>query len=324
MRTRSGTTHPARDSGSSRAATEAAGSRGRTLLASLSEAVARLIGRRRGVSEDEFLVFNQELVALLKAGLPIVAGFEILSSGRRTRASGRFSADVREQLVSGVALSDAFLSHGDVFPRLYGTSLKAGERSGEVEKVLRRYLSYQKILAAVRRKVGGSARLPGRPRRPLRRPHRHPHDVRHPEVRRVLRRLRGAAAARDPGRHLHRDRLSRELPPLCGPRRCGAFFFTRWRRTDAGQRAVEPLPAEAPGRRHHPPPVRPCRSSPARPRRSSGRGPRSSGPSRSRQEPSRIAASRTRSGRSFRKSGKGPSSGRASRRPGSSRRSRSR
>ena len=117
-------------------------------------------GSRRPVKPAEFLVFNQELVALLKAGLPIVAGFEILLERQENARFKGILLDVREQLISGVALSDAFLSHGDVFPRLYATSLKAGERSGEVEKVLRRYLAYQKILAALRRKVTGALVYP--------------------------------------------------------------------------------------------------------------------------------------------------------------------
>lgn len=107
----------------------------------------------RPVKIDEFLVFNQELAALLKAGLPIVSGIEILIERQPNPRFKRILSDVKEQLVSGVALSDAFLAHGEAFPRLYATSLKAGERSGEVEAVLRRYLSYQKILGAVRRKV---------------------------------------------------------------------------------------------------------------------------------------------------------------------------
>jgi len=124
-------------------------------------ALSRLsFGSRRPVKPAEFLVFNQELVALLKAGLPIVAGFEILLERQENARFKGILLDIREQLVSGVALSDAFLSHGDVFPRLYATSLKAGERSGEVEKVLRRYLSYQKILAALRRKVTGALVYP--------------------------------------------------------------------------------------------------------------------------------------------------------------------
>lgn len=109
--------------------------------------------RRRPVKGEEFLIFNQELVALLKAGLPVVSGFEILIERQGNAAFKRILQDVREQITSGVALSDAFLSHGDVFPRLYATSLKAGERSGEVEKVLRRYLAYQKLVGAISRKV---------------------------------------------------------------------------------------------------------------------------------------------------------------------------
>ena len=117
--------------------------------------------RSRGrVGVHEFLVFNQELVALLRAGLPVVSGFEILLERQENEHFKRILIDVREQLVSGVALSDAFLSHGDTFPRLYATSLKAGERSGEVEKVLRRFLEYQKILGRVKRKVTGAMAYP--------------------------------------------------------------------------------------------------------------------------------------------------------------------
>ncbi len=121
---------------------------------------SRALRGRRPVKPAEFLVFNQELVALLKAGLPIVTGFEILLERQENQRFKRILTDIREQLVSGVALSDAFLSHGEVFPRLYATSLKAGERSGEVEKVLRRYLAYQKLLAALRRKVVGALVYP--------------------------------------------------------------------------------------------------------------------------------------------------------------------
>ncbi len=115
--------------------------------------LGKLFRRRRSVSTEEFLDFNQELVARLKAGLPVVAGFEILMERQQNPRFKQILTGIHQSLVSGVALSDAFLEHGDVFPRLYGTSLKAGERSGEVEKVLRRYLSYQKILSGVKRRV---------------------------------------------------------------------------------------------------------------------------------------------------------------------------
>ena len=81
------------------------------------------------VKIHEFLVFNQELVALLKAGLPVVSGLDILLERQKNPHLRKILLDVREQLVAGTALSDAFLSHGDAFPRLYATSLfKAGER----------------------------------------------------------------------------------------------------------------------------------------------------------------------------------------------------
>jgi type IV pilus assembly protein PilC len=128
---------------------------------SVAGALAALVRRGRGaVKGTEFVVFNQELVALLKAGLPIVNGLDILLERQQNARFKTILKDVRDQLVSGVALSDAFLSHGDVFPRLYATSLKAGERSGEIEKVLRRYLAYQKILGAIRRKVTGALVYP--------------------------------------------------------------------------------------------------------------------------------------------------------------------
>jgi len=137
-----------------------AGPRSGASLRSGAEALGRFLRRRRAVSTEEFLVFNQELVALLKAGLPVVAGFEILLERQQNARFREILVGIRDQLVSGVALSDAFLSHGDAFPRLYGTSLKAGERSGEVEKVLRRYLSYQKILGGVKRRVVGALVYP--------------------------------------------------------------------------------------------------------------------------------------------------------------------
>jgi len=130
--------------------------------AGLSFSLKSLLPRRRssGVKVSEFLIFNQELVALLKAGLPIVYSFEILLERQENPRFKEILVDVKEKLTSGVALSDAFLAHGDVFPRLYATSLKAGERSGGIETVLRRYLTYQKILGSVRRKVTGALVYP--------------------------------------------------------------------------------------------------------------------------------------------------------------------
>ena len=81
----------------------------------------------------EFLIFNQEMIALLKAGLPVVRSFEILLERQKSPTLRRVLTDVRERVNSGASISEAFAEEGDLFPRLYWTSLKAGEKSGEIE-----------------------------------------------------------------------------------------------------------------------------------------------------------------------------------------------
>jgi type IV pilus assembly protein PilC len=112
------------------------------------------------VKMRDFLIFNQEMIALLKAGLPVVHSFEILLERQESAVLRRVLTDVRDRLTSGASLSDAFASQGDLFPRLYWTSLKAGEKSGEIETVLRRYLKYQKTVMALARKVGSTLVYP--------------------------------------------------------------------------------------------------------------------------------------------------------------------
>ena len=109
--------------------------------------------KRGRIKMSEFLIFNQELIALLKAGLPVVRSFEILLERQKNPTLRRVLGDVRERVNSGMSISEAFAEEGDLFPRLYWTSLKAGEKSGEIEAVLRRYLKYQKTVMALTRKV---------------------------------------------------------------------------------------------------------------------------------------------------------------------------
>jgi type IV pilus assembly protein PilC len=110
-------------------------------------------GRKNRVKMADFLVFNQEMIALLKAGLPVVRSFEILLERQESPGLRAVLADVKDRVNSGASISEAFAEQGDIFPRLYWTSLKAGEKSGEIESVLRRYLKYQKTVIAISRKV---------------------------------------------------------------------------------------------------------------------------------------------------------------------------
>jgi type IV pilus assembly protein PilC len=109
--------------------------------------------RRRKVPSREFLVFNQELATLLKAGMPLVQSLDIL---RQRVANPIFKTvldDVHERVRAGSALSEAFEAHGSLFPGVYTASLLAGEKSGNLEQVLRRYVSYVKVVSGVKRKT---------------------------------------------------------------------------------------------------------------------------------------------------------------------------
>ncbi|HEY6065331.1 MAG TPA: type II secretion system F family protein [Thermoanaerobaculia bacterium] len=110
-------------------------------------------GRKSRVKMNDFLVFNQEMIALLKAGLPVVRSFEILLERQESPGLRAVLEDVKDRVNAGASISEAFAEQGDIFPRLYWTSLKAGEKSGEIESVLRRYLKYQKTVIAISRKV---------------------------------------------------------------------------------------------------------------------------------------------------------------------------
>jgi type IV pilus assembly protein PilC len=109
--------------------------------------------RRRRIRPREFLEFNQELATLLKAGMPLVQSLDLLRSGVSDALFRSVLDTVYERVKAGAALSDAFEEHGTLFPRVYTASLMAGERSGSLEVVLRRYVSYTKLAGAVRRKT---------------------------------------------------------------------------------------------------------------------------------------------------------------------------
>jgi type IV pilus assembly protein PilC len=108
---------------------------------------------RTRISTREFLVFNQELATLLKAGMPLVQSLDIL---RRRVSNPVFKSvlnDVYDRVRAGSALSESFEAHGGMFPGVYTASLMAGEKSGNLEQVIRRYVAYVKVVEAVRRKV---------------------------------------------------------------------------------------------------------------------------------------------------------------------------
>ncbi|HSL18281.1 MAG TPA: type II secretion system F family protein [Methylomirabilota bacterium] len=131
---------------------------------SISAARARLhlpfIGGGTRVSGQDFLLFNTQLATLLRAGLPLAQGLDLLRDQQANEHFRALLAKVHQQVTTGVALSDAFLALGDVFPRLYANTLRAGERSGELELVLGRYVEYQRLTESVRKRIIGALTYP--------------------------------------------------------------------------------------------------------------------------------------------------------------------
>ena len=109
--------------------------------------------QRRRIPDDDFLVFNQELAALLKAGLPLLQALDLMLERMHEPRFKSVLTEIRDRVKSGEDLSEAFADFGNLFPRLYPSSLKAGERSGELEAVIRRFIRYMKLVLDARKKV---------------------------------------------------------------------------------------------------------------------------------------------------------------------------
>jgi type IV pilus assembly protein PilC len=115
---------------------------------------ARLGGfrRKKSIKLEKFLIFNQQFITLVRAGLPILKGLDLLADRLTDPKLGRHVKAVRNEVKEGSMLSDAFARQG-VFPSIYVTTILAGEKSGSLVEVLDRYLTYQKLTLAVRKKL---------------------------------------------------------------------------------------------------------------------------------------------------------------------------
>jgi type IV pilus assembly protein PilC len=118
-----------------------------------------LAGSRKKVKLETFLIFNQQFLTLIRAGLPILGALDLL--GRRQKQVN-FRAqleDVASRVKTGESISQAFEAQGG-FPLVYTTTLLAGERSGNLEEVLQRYLDFQRVSLTFRKKLKASLVYP--------------------------------------------------------------------------------------------------------------------------------------------------------------------
>ena len=115
--------------------------------------------RRRKVKLDEFVIFNAQFLTLIKAGLPILTSLELLLKRQKSPVFRSVLENVRDRVRTGELLSDAFLAQG-IFPKIYTTTLLAGEKSGNLEEVLSRYIAFQRVASSVRKKLLASLVYP--------------------------------------------------------------------------------------------------------------------------------------------------------------------
>lgn len=121
--------------------------------------IAGKAGVSKRVKLEPFLIFNQQFLTLIRAGLPILSSVDLLAKRQKAAGLRAQLEDVAVRVRTGQSLSEAFESQGG-FPVIYTTSLQAGERSGNLEEVLTRYLSFQRIALTFRKKLIASLFYP--------------------------------------------------------------------------------------------------------------------------------------------------------------------
>jgi type IV pilus assembly protein PilC len=113
---------------------------------------ANLPGSRKKLNLEKFLIFNQQFLTLIRAGLPILKALDLLADRLTDPKLGPYIKNVRDEVRKGTLLSEAF-EQQRIFPSIYVTSVLAGEKSGSLTDVLERYISYQRMALAIRKKI---------------------------------------------------------------------------------------------------------------------------------------------------------------------------
>jgi len=114
----------------------------------------------RGLPLGEFLIFNQELLALVKAGLPVLRVWDLLIERARHAGFQQVLRMVRQDIRGGASASEALARHPSYFTELYIATMRAGEQSGNVADVLQRFISYLKLMIGLRQKIAKALAYP--------------------------------------------------------------------------------------------------------------------------------------------------------------------
>src|ERR1039457_4406766 len=115
--------------------------------------------QRRKIKQDQFVIFNQQFLTLIHAGLPIIQALDLLLKRQRNPFFRSVLQNVRDRVRGGELLSESFEAQ-KVFSKVYTTTLLAGEKSGNLEEVLGRFIAFQRLSVSFRKKLTASLVYP--------------------------------------------------------------------------------------------------------------------------------------------------------------------
>ena len=115
--------------------------------------------RPKKIKSTDFIIYNQQFLALIHAGLPILKSLDMLTQRVKNPRFQLLLTDIAVRVKSGALLSEAFEAQG-AFPKVYTASLYAGEKSGNLEEVIRRYIEYQRTIDTTKSKIKSAITYP--------------------------------------------------------------------------------------------------------------------------------------------------------------------
>jgi type IV pilus assembly protein PilC len=119
-----------------------------------------LLPFEKKIKDKDFILFNQELVALIKAGYPIVKSIDVILSRIKNHHLKELLMAVQTDIRAGKSLSEAFAPYEDQFSTVYLASLMAGERSANLDGTIKRYIDYAKVISAAKSKIRAALTYP--------------------------------------------------------------------------------------------------------------------------------------------------------------------
>src|SRR5262245_47941663 len=114
----------------------------------------------RKLPVQEFLIFNQELFALIKAGLPVLRVWDLLIERAGHAGFQQALRTVRQDIRGGASASEALAKHPSYFSELYIATIRAGEQSGNLPDVLQRFIGYLRLMIGLRQKIAKALAYP--------------------------------------------------------------------------------------------------------------------------------------------------------------------